>query len=135
MVATSFDGKSHPRVVRGEDGEAQTLIELSKQHWDQNCMSIKSVAALQDAIKVASEETNGVKRLGLLCLEAVHKQRSEYNKSKQYCWYSKSMKSVALHDLLDQNMKNIKNHNHVQHCVTLQGKCRACPVQNLILFF
>lgn len=78
VVASSFDGKSHPRVTTGMKGEPQTLIQLAKQHW-KTVKELKTVEEVRNKFYLEREkqrkQTSKVPRLTLLALEKVTQLR------------------------------------------------------------
>ena len=74
VVATSFDGKSHQRVTQGMHGEAQTVVQLVKDHW-KSAKEVKTVQELQERIADQHAVSSEVPRLALMALEKVTELR------------------------------------------------------------
>ena len=70
IVATSFDGKSHGRIVRDDEARPTTATELQRQMWT-NASDISR----EEIITFLESHQGGVKRLELICLFRIEELR------------------------------------------------------------
>lgn len=64
IVATSFDGKSHGRIVRDDEGRPATATEIQRQMWS----SAGNMGREEIIAFLKFHESPGVHRLELICL-------------------------------------------------------------------
>lgn len=77
---TSFDGKSHLRLVRNDNGDPATLLEVVRQFWGR-CSEPDFTA---DAMKqgISEHQSSEPRRLSLLCMLKIENLRYVFMK---YC--------------------------------------------------